>query len=144
MSPMSRFLNICWIAGLVASSGVADMAAAAPTPAGWVRIITDQSNQTWYVDSGSLQTRGSIRYFWSYVVGGAPYPNESGRLVYGAAFYLSADCKTNSYRLRFTRLLDESNKTVQEYNYGATRPMGQAVPGSGEEASMKFACSRQR
>lgn len=141
---MIRTLKMCCIAGLVAGCWVAEMASAAPVPKGWVRVVTDESNQTWYVDSGSLQSRGKVRYFWSYVVGNSPYPDESGRLVYGAAFYLSTDCQTKSYRLRFTRLLDENNKTVQEYNHGSTRPMAQAVPGSGEEASMKFACLQRR
>jgi hypothetical protein len=63
--------------------------------------------------------------------------------VYSAAFYLSVDCQQKRFRLRYAKSLDENSKTIKEYDFGENQPLGRATPGSGEEASMNFVCSRR-
>lgn len=122
--------------------GMASVAEAAPRPKGWVKVLTDERERIWYVDSGSIQRKGNIRYFWSYILGGDPFPVE-GKLAYSTAFYLSVDCQQKRYRMRFARAFDENNQVVKEYNYGDDRPLGSTSAGTGEDASLKYVCSRR-
>ncbi|UBF29195.1 hypothetical protein K9N68_15965 [Kovacikia minuta CCNUW1] len=115
---------------------------AAPAKSGWVAVTTDSRNKTWYVDNGSIQGRGRYRYFWSYIVGGTPYP-DSGKIAYSTAFYLSVDCQQKRFRLRFAKSLDENNKVIKEYDFGDKGPMGGARADSGEAASLNHVCSRR-
>lgn len=125
---------------------LADRSVAAPAKSGWVKIKTEQDNKIWYVDTGSITGKGRFRYFWSYITGGAPYPDPevSGQLVYSTAFYLSVDCQQKQFRLRYAQLFDQGSKLIKEFDYGTSRPLGGATPGSGEEASVNYVCSRRR
>lgn len=116
------------------------------TPKGWVRIKTEPDQKTWFVDTGSISGKGRYRYFWSYAAEGAPYPDPeaAGQLVYSTALYLSVDCQQKQFRLRYTQLFDQSNKAIKEFDYGDSLPLGSALPGSGEEAALKYVCSRRR
>ncbi|MCL6436251.1 MAG: hypothetical protein K6T90_18995 [Leptolyngbyaceae cyanobacterium HOT.MB2.61] len=120
--------------------GVAGVAEAAPDKKGWVAVLTDPNDKTWYVDNGSIQGRGRFRYFWSYTTGGTPY-RENGKLAYSMAFYLSVDCQQKRFRLRYARSLDENSNTIKEYNFGDRLPLGSPRSGSGEEASMNYVCA---
>ncbi|QZZ21982.1 hypothetical protein J5X98_06095 [Leptothermofonsia sichuanensis E412] len=141
---MSNTLQkFCCIAGTVAALlGTASLVEAAPAKKGWVEVLTDQRDKTWYVDSGSIQGRGRFRYFWSYTTGGVPY-SENGQLVYSMAFYLSVDCQQKRFRLRYARALDENGKTIKEFNFGETQSLNSPRSGSGEEASLNFVCSQR-
>jgi hypothetical protein len=113
-----------------------------PAIASWVRVKTSATNDIYSVDDASIEGRDRFRYFWSNVVFGKPQP-VAGKLASSAAFYLSVDCQKKLFRLRFTRFLDDNNKTIQDYNYGESANLAAPVPGSSEEASMKFVCSRR-
>ena len=135
--------KICWSIGCVATLLTTSITPGlAQVRGGWVRIITDNRDKTWYVDNGSIQGKGRFRYFWSYTTGGTPY-SEAGKLVYSTAFYLSVDCQQQRYRLRYAKALDKDFKLIKEYDYGDSLPLGKATSGSGEAASMKFVCSRR-
>jgi len=114
-----------------------------PATASWVRVKTDSNNNIYSVDVDLIEGRGRFRYFWSNIIFGKPNNTEAGQLAYSAVYYLSVDCKDKLYRLRFKQLLDENNKTIQEYNYGEDAGLVAPNPGSSEEASMKFVCSRR-
>jgi hypothetical protein len=64
-------------------------------------------------------------------------------MVHSTAFYLSVDCQQKQFRLRYAQLFDQSNKAIKEFDYGDSRPLGSVTPGSGEEASLNYACSRR-
>lgn len=129
-----------WVLPLVVAS-VALLSS--PAAASWVRVKTDSNNNIYSVDVDLIEGRGRFRYFWSNILFGKPWRTEEGQLVYSAMYYLSVDCKDKLYRLRFQQLLDENNKTIQEYNYGEDIGLAAPKAGSGEEASLKFACSRR-
>jgi hypothetical protein len=129
-----------WILPLVVAS-VALLSS--PAAASWVRVKTEPDNDIYSVDVDLIEGRGRFRYFWSNIIFGKPNNTEAGQLAYSAVYYLSVDCQDKLYRLRFKQLLDENNKTIQEYNYGEDAGLVAPNPGSSEEASMKFVCSRR-
>ena len=114
-----------------------------PATASWVRVKTDSDNNIYSVDVDSIEGRGRFRYFWSNIIFGKPWKTEAGQLASSAMYYLSVDCQDKLYRLRFQQLLDENNKTIQEYNYGEDIELATPKAGSSEEASLKFVCSRR-
>jgi hypothetical protein len=132
----------CSISLMMATVISPAIAIAASNTGQWVPVMTDGQDRVWYVDAGTIQGRGRYRYFWSYVLNKTPFV-QAGELVYGTAYYLSVDCRSKRFRLRFARLLDENSKTLKEYNYGDNKPLGSIPPGTGEEASIKFVCSRK-
>ena len=115
---------------------------AAPAKNGWIPVSTDSRNKTWSVDNGSIQGRGRFRYFWSYIVGGDPYP-DNGKVAYSTAFYLSVDCQQKRFRLRYAKSLDENTKVIKEYDFGEKVPLAAVRAGSGEAASLNYVCSRR-
>jgi hypothetical protein len=129
-----------WVLPLVVAS-VALLSS--PATASWVRVKTDSDNNIYSVDVDLIEGRGRFRYFWSNIIFGKPNNTEAGQLAYSAVYYLSVDCKDKLYRLRFKQLLDENNKTIQEYNYGEDAGLVAPNPGSSAEASIKFVCSRR-
>jgi hypothetical protein len=129
-----------WVLPLVVAS-VALLSS--PATASWVRVKTEPDKDIYSVDVDLIEGRGRFRYFWSNIIFGKPNNTEAGQLAYSAVYYLSVDCKDKLYRLRFKQLLDENNKTIQEYNYGEDAGLVAPNPGSSEEASMKFVCSRR-
>jgi len=140
-------LTIGLTAALIGTSTIAiptlkRSANAAPAKSGWVAVVTDGRNKTWYVDRGTVQGRGRFRYFWSYVVGGNPY-SDSGKLAYSTAFYLSVDCQLKRFRLRFAKSLDQNNNVIKEYDFGEARPLSSARAGSGEDATLRYVCSQR-
>jgi ribonucleotide monophosphatase NagD (HAD superfamily) len=138
--PLQR---VCWTIGMVAALVTANITPGfAQARGGWVRVVTDGQDKTWYVDNGSIQGKGRFRYFWSYTTGGTPY-QEAGKPAYSTAFYLWADCQQQRYRLRYAKALDANFKLIKEYDYGDSLPLATATAGSGEAASMKFVCSRR-
>jgi len=114
-----------------------------PAAASWVRVKTDSFNNIYSIDTDSIEGSGNLRLFWSNVVFGRPRRTEAGKNASSAMYYLSVDCKTKLYNLRFQRLLDENNQTIQNLNYGEGRGLDSPIPGSSEEASINFVCSRR-
>ena len=112
------------------------------TAAEWVRVKTT-ANNIYSVDTTSIEGRGRIRNFWSHIEFGKPQP-VAGKLTHSAIYYVSADCQDKVYGLRFTRFLDQNSRTIKEDNYGDRAGLVKPASGSGEEASIKFVCSRQR
>ncbi|HBB32050.1 MAG TPA: hypothetical protein DDZ80_23745 [Cyanobacteria bacterium UBA8803] len=108
---------------------------------GWVRVKTDAQNNIYYVDISAIEENGRFRSFWSHVIHGEPY-REAGKLVYSRTFYISVDCQTQSYQVRFERSLDANGQAIQDYDYGDEGESGTPVPNSPEEASIKFVCSK--
>lgn len=140
---MKTIRNVCCVASCAAVLlGGVQIPERAIAANGWVKVITDARNKTWYVDSGSIQGRGRFRYFWSYTTEDLPF-NEDGKLVYSSAFYLSVDCQLKRYRLRHAKSLDQNSNVVKEYSFGDDRPLAAVRSGSGEEASLNFVCSRR-
>lgn len=132
----------CAVGLMAILMGGTSLRSPASAASGWVQVTTDRGNRIWYVDSGSIQGTGRFRYFWSYIVGGPPFP-EAGKLAHSSAYYLSVDCQQKRYRLRHARSLDENTNLIKEYNFGDSQPLAPAQPGSGEEASINFVCSRR-
>lgn len=108
----------------------------------WVRVKTTANNDVFLVDTSSIEGRGRIRSFWSLVEFGKPRI-VSGKSAYSAIYYLSVDCQNNVYGLRFSQLLDQNSQKIKEFNYGDNALAGKPTPGSSEEASMKFICSKK-
>jgi hypothetical protein len=119
-----------WILPLVVAS-VALLSS--PAAASWVRVKTEPDNDIYSVDVDLIEGRGRFRYFWSNIIFGKPNNTEAGQLAYSAVYYLSVDCQDKLYRLRFKQLLDENNKTIQEYNYGEDAGLVAPNPGSSEK-----------
>lgn len=110
----------------------------------WVRVLTDNNNDAWYVDAGSIEGRAAYRYFWSYVLYSTPVARESG-LTYSAAYYLSVDCPKQVWRVRYVRFLGKNQQTVSEYEPGEAGILGDSsIISEGGAASLKFVCSRRR
>lgn len=109
----------------------------------WVRVKTNAGNNIYSVDVASIEGSGRIRNFWSNIEFGKPQL-VAGKQAYSAIYYLSVDCQSKIYNVRFTRYLDRNYQTVLEYNYGDEQEFGAPSSGSSEEASIKFVCSRRR
>ena len=107
----------------------------------WVRVKTDAQNNAYYVDVSAIERSGNLRSFWSNVIHGQPSSVE-GKLVYSTTYYIIADCENQIYIVQFERLLDENGQTLQDYAYGDSDNVGTPRPGSPEEASLKFVCSK--
>ncbi len=112
------------------------------TAAEWVRVKTT-ANDIYSVDAATIEGRGRIRNFWSHIEFGKPQ-SVAGKLAHSAIYYVSTDCQDKVYGLRFTRFLDQNSRTIKEDNYGDRAGLVKPASGSGEEASIKFVCSRQR
>ena len=109
----------------------------------WVRVKTDAGNNAFHVDVSTIEGRGRLRYFWSNIVYGQPNPNlVPGQEVYSTTYYIAVDCQNQIYQVRFVRFLDADGQTIEDYNYGEDGRGGVPEPGSPEEASLKFVCSR--
>lgn len=108
----------------------------------WVRVKTTPNNDIFLVDAASIEGRGGLRSFWSLVEFGKPR-TISGKSTYSAIYYLSVDCQNNVYGVHFSRFLDQNSQTVTESNYGDSPRGGKPTPGSSEEASIKYVCSRR-
>ncbi len=109
----------------------------------WVRVKTNRNGSIFSVDVASIEKRGRFRYFWSNVIAETPR-SVAGQRVYTTNYYLSVDCQKKLYRLHFMQMLDENFKTIRERDYGKSFALTAPPPGSSEEASMKFVCSRRR
>lgn len=114
-----------------------------PALASWVRVLTNAENDMYSVDVDSIEGRGRYRYFWSHINFGQPITVEEGQRVHSVMFYLSVDCQSKLYRLRYLRLLDANDRPMGDANFG--EDLGLAGPGfdDGAEASLKLACSRR-
>lgn len=108
----------------------------------WVRVKTNARNDIFLVDVASIEGRGRIRYFWSLVEFGKPV-TVSGKRAYSAIYYVSVDCQSNVYDLRFSRLLDQNSRAIQNNDYGASGGGIKPESGSSQEASMRFVCSKK-
>lgn len=128
--------------GLLTTVAIATLLASSATASSWVRVKTNKNNDVFSVDVASIEGQGRFRYFWSDVIFGRPVA-ESGRMAYRAVYYLRTDCQNKLYQLRFTQFLDQNNQTIKEYNYGDDFQLTAPRPGSSEEASLKFVCSRR-
>lgn len=127
--------------GLLSTVGIATLFAS-PATANWVRVKTNQNNDVYSVDVDSIKGRGRFRYFWSNVVFGSPI-EDSGRVAHRAVYYIFVDCKNKFYQVRFTQFRDKNNQLIQDYIYGEENSLVTPRPGSSEEASLKFVCSRR-
>ncbi|HBE16676.1 MAG TPA: hypothetical protein DEA78_20765 [Cyanobacteria bacterium UBA11159] len=105
----------------------------------WVRVKTDNNNNSYYIDVSTIEGKGRFRYFWSNVIYGEPYRWDN-KLVYSTSYYISVDCSTKLYRVRFEQLLDAQGKSIQDLNYGDNGRSGITEPGSPEDASLLFVC----
>ncbi len=113
-----------------------------PATASWVRVKTNKNNDVYSVNADSIEGRGRFRYFWSHIVFGKPV-SKSGRVAHRAVYYIFIDCQKKLYQLRFSRFLDANDQTIQEYNYGDNFGLESPRPGSSEQASLNFVCSRR-
>ena len=105
----------------------------------WVRVKTDNNNNAYYIDVSTIEGKGRFRYFWSNVIYGEPYRRDD-KLVYSTSYYISVDCSTKLYRVRFEQLLDDKGQSIQDFTDGDNGTSGIAKPGSPEDASLKFVC----
>ena len=108
----------------------------------WVRVKTNANKDVFLVDAASIEGRGRIRYFWSLVEFGKPV-TVSGKRAFSAIYYVSVDCQSNVYNLRFSRLLDQNSRTLQNNDYDSSSGGVKPESGSSQEASMKFVCSKK-
>lgn len=142
MKPSTQFVLRSALTSFLTIVSFSFPAIAAPNQ--WVRVLTDNNNDAWYVDASSIEGRGAYRYFWSYVLYSTPIPRESG-LTYSAAYYLSVDCPKQVWRVRYVRFLDKNQQTVSEYEPGESGRIGDSsIVSEGGAASLKFVCSRRR
>lgn len=120
-------------------------AAAAPQK-GWVRVITDQANNVYFIDRGTIEGRGNYRFFWVYVELGAPIPiNQSGQLLNGGAVYMSVDCRQKVYRTRYVQLIDQNSKVIDESDVTDQSAVGKFLPSDKTGMSIvNYACARRR
>lgn len=139
----NRLQVFCCVVGAIATfAGTSAIAAAQSIEKGWVAVMTDERERTWYVDSGTIEGKGQFRYFWSYTTGDTPY-SDNGKMAYSTAFYLSVDCQQKKFRLRYAKSLDQNSQLIKEYNFGDSQPLGSPTSGSGEEASMNYVCRKR-
>jgi len=111
----------------------------------WVRLLTDDDNEIWYVNPNSVQRNGPIRFFWVYRDASANRPIfvERGRNVYGMTAYLSADCRSGAVRIRAAEFFDENSKLVTKLAPGDRGPAGNAFRGHPvAQAVARYVCDR--
>lgn len=122
-----------------------DRASAAPQK-GWVRVITDQANNIYYIDRGTIAGRGNYRFFWVYVELAAPIPvSQSGQMLNGGAVYMSVDCRQKVYRTRYVQLIDQNSKVIDETDVSDQNALGRILPGDKTGLSIvNYACARRR
>jgi hypothetical protein len=165
---MRLFIPVCWTAvrsfwqpltrsrstrvNLILAAIVSSVllgSAIAPTwaaPArGWVRVLTDDARNIWYLDKGTIKGAGRYRYFWLYVSLGNPIPIAAdGRLLNSSAMYVSVDCQTLMYRPRYVQLLDQNTKVIDESDVAAQSTATKVFPSDkAGQAILKSACGRR-
>jgi hypothetical protein len=124
------------------------MAAIAPVSAAqadWVRVVTDADREVWYINPGSIQRNGSIRFFWVYrdTTDSRPIFSEQGRSIYGMTAYLSTDCRSGAVRIRTAEFFDSNSNLVTKANPGDRGPVGNAFRGHPvAQAITKYVCAR--
>jgi hypothetical protein len=120
----------------------------APTQAaparGWVRVLTDDARNIWYLDKGTVKGTGRYRYFWLYVTLGTPIPLTSdGRSLDSSAMYVSVDCQTLMYRPRYVQLLDQNAKVIDESDVTSQSTATKVLPSDkAGRAILKSACAQ--
>jgi hypothetical protein len=112
---------------------------------GWVRLLTDDDNEVWYINPGSIQRNGPIRFFWVFrdAAGSRPIFSERGRNVYGMTAYLSADCRSGVMRIRAAEFFDENSNLVTKSEPGDRGPSGKAFSGHPvAQAVARYVCGQ--
>lgn len=142
MSNNSQFSHLCLSLTVTVSSLTGLLLPLSAVAEQWVRVKTDNNNNVYSIDVSTIEGKARFRYFWSNVIYGEPYRWDD-KLVYSTSYYISVDCSTKSYRVRFEQLLDAKGKSIQDFNYGDNGRSGITEPGSPEDASLKFVCGNK-
>jgi hypothetical protein len=138
---MQKFVGIASFSLLLTGA----IAATSTAQTNWVRIMTDADREVWYIDPGSIQRNGPIRFFWVYrdTTDSRPIFSEQGKAVYGMTAYLSTDCRSGAVRIRTAEFFDGSSKLVTKANPGDRGPAGNAFRGHPvAQAITKYVCDR--
>lgn len=124
---------------------VAGLIAASPANATqWVRIITTDDGDIFYVDRSTITGKGQFRYFWKNIVFPRPSSTISGRSVYGHLTYESVNCSTMIYRRRILEALDANGRTIRRWNDGDSGDLEVAFPETMQDAVLNYVCSQRR
>lgn len=124
---------------------VGAIAATSHAQANWVRLVTDADKEVWYINPGSIQRNGPIRFFWVYrnTINSRPIFTEQGKNVYGMTAYLSADCRSGAVRIRMAEFFDERDQLVTKANPGDRGPAGNGFSGQPvAQAMTKYVCTQ--
>jgi hypothetical protein len=106
----------------------------------WVRVVKDTDSEL-FIDQASIKQEGQYRTFWSYIAFSQPKPVD-GKKVYGQGDYLTVDCKTKQYQVRYKRFMDQNNKLIKEFNFGSSSSLTR-TRSKNEMAGIKFACAQR-
>ncbi len=79
----------------------------------WVRVISDNDDNVYFLDKASITGSDRYRRYWDAIV-----YNQPQKGVYKSIFYNSVDCKTGLLRVRQIVEYDSNNKIISETNDG--------------------------
>ncbi len=92
---------------------------------------------TSYIDRDGFRKVGRFVWFWNEWV----KHDYRGKIIRHSRAYFSADCSNNSFRTREVITLIEAGQTVNTHeNYGDSKPVQLAPPGSVIEETIQHAC----
>lgn len=110
----------------------------------WTRITENSVKDRFFVDTSSIQRNGSIVWYWEY----REFPEANNALVeakvnqpvHGAVMRWSADCTTQSQRLRKLNAYTTNRKLIEKFDYGDTGLLLQPKTGSSTYKIMDYVC----
>ena len=131
---LGLFTTIATVSGVL-------LAAQAIAAEQWVKVLTNPQG-VWFVDKSSIAKADKNRTFWSYIVYDKPIRHNK-LAIYSEGSYVTVNCQSHRYSLRYKRLMDKDNQLVREIDLGRQGVQsGLPQKGSGEAASIDLACAQ--
>ena len=113
----------------------------------WVSVTQNAVGDRFFIDKSSIQRKDDNVFYWEYRE--FPQPNNAfleesvDQPVHGVVISWSANCTSNTQRLRQITAYTKDRKVIKRFSYGESGKLSQPKPGSSTSAVLANACSKK-
>jgi hypothetical protein len=114
----------------------------------WQQVTKNAAGDTFFVDTGSIQQRASIVFYWEYrrfpTANNALLEVELPQPLHGAVMRWSVNCNTMEQRLWRVNAYTQNRQLINKFSYGQSGTVVNTYPGSSTQTVATFVCNDLR
>ncbi len=111
----------------------------------WVKVTENAVSDRFFVDSSSIQRKGSAVSYWEYrefkEPNNALLETNVDKPVYGVVMRWALDCNNKTQRLERLNAYDRKRQIIRKFDYGSKGTLAQPQPGSSSFTVLNFVCN---